>query len=160
VTIHWFVNKRERPLFGPGGSLGIEYRDVITDYDPNDMLPEGAVEELFTEAEAKAFCEFLNAHRDYTNTEIKPYSKFPISNSMMGLGATPMGGGIDNLMTGDAPDYNLPFKVYGYYDLNHGYERQEDVANYYINPRSPFSGMLEHIIKSAIPNARNIKSAP
>lgn len=34
-------------------------------------------------------------------------------------------GGVDHLMVGDAVDYDLPFKVYGHYDLRHCERTQE-----------------------------------
>jgi hypothetical protein len=34
VAICWFVCERDRRLFGPTGSLGISYGQVITGYDP------------------------------------------------------------------------------------------------------------------------------
>ena len=32
VPIVWFVDKRERRLFGPGGSLNVQVRDVLPNY--------------------------------------------------------------------------------------------------------------------------------
>jgi hypothetical protein len=121
VTIRWFVERRGNKLFGPGGSLGVAYQDVIKDYDPDhDGGPyaEDALEELFTESEAKAFAKFLNAHRSnqYADHEIDT-EWFPIPNNLAGYGANALGGSCDNLCISDAADYDLPFKIYGYYDL-------------------------------------------
>lgn len=43
--------------------------------------------------------------------------KLPIANNMMGLGAIAVGGGDDFYMLYNAPEYPLPFKVLGYFDL-------------------------------------------
>jgi hypothetical protein len=117
VRFQWFVHKREKPLFGKDGLLGIEYRDVIEDYDTTSMryYAEDAVEELFTEDEAKAFVEFVKTLGDETATVESV--KLPMPNNMMGVGAIPIGGEDQCLMFSKAPDYDLPFKVGGYYSL-------------------------------------------
>src|SRR5215475_11215532 len=63
VPVTWFVTKRERPLFGRNGSLGIPYAYVIEGYEiESGRSSEAAVEELFLADEAKSFVEFLYGH--------------------------------------------------------------------------------------------------
>jgi hypothetical protein len=124
VYVIWFVAERARPLFGPDGSLGIPYERVITDYNATDESRhycEGAVEELFTDDEAKAFVEFLRTHRDdaYRQIEIVPHS-LPIARNQMGHGPLAVGGKSGFLRIGESDDYDLSFGVWGYYDLRIG----------------------------------------
>jgi hypothetical protein len=126
VAIVWFVDMRAQPLFGENGSLGVEYGHVITNYDATDRdfcCAELAVEEMFTKDEAEAFQAFVRAKRNDATATIEP-AKLPIANNIMGYGAIPTGGGPDFLMIGDRPDYDLPFKVWGFYDVR-GYEFDE-----------------------------------
>jgi hypothetical protein len=119
VMLEFFVEGRKQRLFGPDGSLGIAYSDVIKDYDVSDYCAryaEGAVEECFTEAEANEFIAWTKQHRNDHGAMITPVT-LPISKNSMGCGAVPVGGLVDHLMVGEAEDYDLPFKVYGYFDL-------------------------------------------
>lgn len=122
VQIDWFVTEREGHLFGPGGSLNLEVRDAIPDYAGGDYHGYDSadhLEEYFTEDEAKALTDWLAAHRKCTTTTIEP-GKFPQQENgriFMALGSIPVGGETDFLMIGKSPDYDLPFKAWGYYDL-------------------------------------------
>ena len=119
VMFWWFVETRDKKLFGPDGSLGVEYRDVIADYEPDpDSGPyaEGAVEELFTAAEAKAFVEYLNRYPEGSNTTAERYD-LPMPKNMAGFGANPVGGAVGNIGPFDVDDHGLPIKIFGYYDL-------------------------------------------
>jgi hypothetical protein len=119
VGIWWFVVERTRSLFGADGALGIPHARVITGYDATDEYRsycESAVEELFTADEARAFVEFLRTRRNDTSATIKP-ATLPIERNQMGHGAIPVGGGPDFLTISDSLDYDLPFKVWGYFDV-------------------------------------------
>jgi hypothetical protein len=118
VVVDWFVEHRAQCLFGPNGSLGVAYADVITDYEHayDKHYAEGAVEEYFTEDEANAFVAWLKANRNGSENTTVEAKSLPIPNNIMGLGATPFGGGPSLLTTGEADDYDLPFKVAGHYD--------------------------------------------
>jgi hypothetical protein len=119
VPIAWFVDKREGYLFGPGGSLNIEVCDAIPDYEGSYHGYDTAdhLEEYFTEHEAKAFVDWLEAFRPQCAATMMEQVQFPRPNNIMSFRSIPVGGAQDFLMTGDAPDYALPFKVWGYYDL-------------------------------------------
>ena len=116
VPVTWFVAERARPLFGPDGWLGIPYERVITGYIPDpdggQYGCESAVEECFTDEEAKAFVEFIRTHRNDASASIDPV-ELPIGSNTMGISDQPVGGDTDFLTIGDSPDYDLPFKVWG-----------------------------------------------
>jgi hypothetical protein len=118
VTVSWFVEKRAQPLFGSDGSLGVGYADVIADYEHthDTRYSEDAVEELFTKDEADAFLAWLRAHRNGSENTTVEAHPLPMANNVMGFGAIPIGGGPNYLPTGEADDYDLPFKVCGFYD--------------------------------------------
>jgi hypothetical protein len=120
-NIDWFVVNRAQHLFGAGGTLSVDYSDVITDYDDTHKLlrgsSEAALEEMFTKHEADTLVAWLNANRSDGNTEICERA-LPIENNIMPFGATPVGGDQDFLMLADAADYALPFKVWGYCKSN------------------------------------------
>jgi hypothetical protein len=129
VGIWWFVVDRARPLFGADGSLGIPYTRVIAGYDATDEYRsycESAIDELFTADEARAFVEFLRTRRNDASATIEP-ATLPIERNQMGHAAVPVGGGPDFLTIGDSPDYGLPFKVWGYFDVRH-YEFDETLS--------------------------------
>ncbi len=119
VPIDWFVEKRERPLFGPNGSLGVAYQEVIEKYDARQHdYAEMALEGYFTEAEAGAFVDWVRAHRN-DDTAMVEQKSLPIANNIMGFIAIPVGGGQDFLTISNSSDYDLPFKVCGYFDVRH-----------------------------------------
>jgi hypothetical protein len=124
VQIQWFVDERPRRLFGAGGSANVTYHGAIKHYDPDHPLTEyaqTALAEYFTEGEASAFVEWLKAHRNDTTATVEQ-ATLPIEKNAMPFSAMPVGGENDFLMTGRSADYNLPFKVWGYFDLR-GCER-------------------------------------
>jgi hypothetical protein len=119
VGITWFVDERPQPLFGPAGLLGVDYRDVITDYnEAGDFaaLSQAEVEECFTEDEAQAFVAWVRARRNDSTAAIEQVI-LPRPGNVMPLGSMPVGGGPDFLLVGEADDYGLPFKVIGFYDV-------------------------------------------
>jgi hypothetical protein len=111
VTFYWFKSEAkagERP-----------YRKLIADYSPGKGYigyAEGAIDELFTEGEAKQLAAYLDGNEPEDLTTITEVS-LPIGNDRMGHGAIPVGGGQDFLMITERPDYPLPFAVWGYFDL-------------------------------------------
>jgi hypothetical protein len=42
----------------------------------------------------------------------------PVDNNIMGVGTLPVGGDSDFYMLSKAPDYPLPFSVWGHFDLS------------------------------------------
>jgi hypothetical protein len=129
VPIDWFVVRRERPLFGPCGSLGVEVCDLIQDYmggyhgyDAADRLGE-----YFTETEARAFVDWVRVHRNDDTATIEQ-ANLPIANCSMAFNAIPVGGEQDFLMIGEAADYDLPFTVDGYFDVRFCEQQQEKTS--------------------------------
>jgi hypothetical protein len=119
VPIGWFVDKREHRLFGPGGTANVAYREVIKDYDPDypdAHFAEWVLEEYFAEDEASAFAEWVKVHRNDKTATVEQ-ATLPIKKNIMPFSAIPVGGKTDFLMTGESTDYNLPFKVWGYFDV-------------------------------------------
>jgi hypothetical protein len=118
VRITWFVMERARPLFGPNGSSGVPYQRVISGYDREDQVIycEEAVEELFTGEEAKAFIDFVRKHYQDASARAEPF-ELPMMSNTIGFGGVPVGGGTDFFTINDDPEYDLPFKVGGYYDV-------------------------------------------
>jgi hypothetical protein len=110
VTFDWFrCEKTKRP-----------YADLIENYDPKDehaLYKEMAIEELFTAAEANLLKEYLDRdHRDAATTIIEKLD-LPLANNVVGIGAIVVGGGDDFYLLHREPEYSLPFKVEGYFNL-------------------------------------------
>jgi hypothetical protein len=110
VTFHWF---KEEPT--PGAR---PYGQLIADYVPGDAYAEGAIDEYFTEDEAKQLAAYLagEVDGDEDKTTTKEIS-LPIPNNMAGYGAMAVGDGDDFYMLSKSPDYPLPFSVSDYYNL-------------------------------------------
>jgi hypothetical protein len=118
VTLSWFVVDRSSPV--------VTYTEAIAGYDAIDkdyrFLAEGAVDEYFTFEEAQALVEYLTREHPGDGHEISRVS-LPIEENIMGIGAIPVGGPQGFLMLSKREGWNLPFQVYGYYDL-----RQHEAA--------------------------------
>ena len=81
------------------------------------LYAEGFVEELFTWDEAQQLKGYLERRqRDVGETVIKEVS-LPVENCWMGFHARAVGGGDDFYMLSEHPEYSLPFKVLGYFNL-------------------------------------------
>jgi hypothetical protein len=119
VDLDWFVVERPQRLFGADGALGIDYHEVIADYDAtlDRRYSEDALEEMFTAREAEIFAAWLKANRPANdgNTAIRERA-LPINNNEIGFGAISVGGLQDFMPISKSADYSLPFKVWGYYD--------------------------------------------
>src|SRR5262245_59735695 len=114
VHFEWFLDE---PYGEPR-----PYAELINGYadeaDP-PYYPMGAIDELFTLDQAQALVSYLDrVHGDAGEAKITA-AKLPIELNMMGVGAIPTGGGQDFYMLAKEDEYNLPFKVYGYFDLRH-----------------------------------------
>ncbi len=96
------------------------YADLIADYDPSMRTigyAEEAIEELFTEDEAKQLVAYLDREHGDQETTIIEEQKLPIPNNCCGYSPNGVGGGDDFYTLDQRPDYSLPFKVWGYFDL-------------------------------------------
>jgi len=113
VCLDWFVVDRARPI--------APYAELIAGYDePSDhdyTYPKGAVDELFSAAEARALIEYLDKHLGTESTQSMKQAGIPIDRNTCGLGAIPVGGPQGFLMLSERNEWPLPFKVWGYYDL-------------------------------------------
>jgi hypothetical protein len=112
VGFDWFRCERRAPR---------PYAELIENYDPSGRRDvrdaEGCIDEMFELDEAQALKDYID--RNYGEAGITTIKKaeLPIANNVMGVGATPVGGGQDFHLLDKAPNYTLPFKVWGYFDL-------------------------------------------
>lgn len=114
MVIYWFMEHRTHPV--------APYADLIADYaeleEGHRRFAEGAVDEMFTEDEARAVLAWLKEHRRGVHV-IEP-TPMPIKGrtdsgaGVMGFGAIPCGGLQDSI----SPETDLPFDIRGYYDLS------------------------------------------
>jgi hypothetical protein len=113
IPFYWFVPDRF-------GEPSRPYAELIADYDPQNEYrthAEDAIDELFTADEAEQLVSYLNRqHGDAGTTEINEVM-LPIAGNVANYGAFPTGAGIDFYMLHREPEYSLPFKVSGYFDL-------------------------------------------
>lgn len=93
VTMQWFVVDRPAPV--------VPYSEAVADYgalDDNDKLyVHDAVDELFTDNEARTLVEYMAREHPWDLHEITP-ARLPLEQNIMGLGAIPVGGPQDFLM--------------------------------------------------------------
>jgi hypothetical protein len=96
------------------------YPDLIKDYEPRNrdaFYVEAYIEELFTWDEARQLEAYLDQHHgDQGDTVIKEVT-LPVENNVMGFGGRAVGGGDSFYMLSEEPEYSLPFKVWGYFNL-------------------------------------------
>jgi hypothetical protein len=110
VRFEWFIlakKKVRRP----------HYHDLISDYDPareEIKYVELAVEELFTEAQARQLKCFLDK---YAGTTTIREAALPLPPDAIGYHSLPVGGHDDLFSLNHEPRYPLSFKVWGYYNL-------------------------------------------
>ena len=96
------------------------YADLIKDYEPRNrdaFYVEAYIEELFTWDEARQLKAYLDQyHGDQGDTVIKEMA-LPVENNVMGFLAHPVGVGDSFYILCNEPEYALPIKVWGYFDL-------------------------------------------
>ena len=96
------------------------YTDLMEDDDrfsEDIAYAEGAIGELFTEAEVGALVAYLDReHGSEGVTTIEEVS-LPIPNNTFGVGALPIGGGRNYYRLDQEPQYDLAFEVRGFFDL-------------------------------------------
>ncbi|MBA7591882.1 hypothetical protein ES708_34053 [subsurface metagenome] len=120
VTFSWFFIDRKKPL--------VPYKKGIMNYVEGDLYPEGAIDELFTNREAKRLVAYLEKeHKDDTLKINIDEQKLPIANNLMGYGGIAVGGMTDFYMLDKEKDYNLPFKAWGYFDLRNCKNVNEEI---------------------------------
>jgi hypothetical protein len=111
VVFNWFncMPRSRRP-----------YEGLIKNYEPeNDhtIYTELLIEELFTWDEARQLKDYLDRHHGGEGETASREEPLPVGNNRMGYGALAVGGGDDFYMLYKEPEYSLPFKVSGYYNL-------------------------------------------
>jgi hypothetical protein len=128
VKFTWFRSEDlEVPL--------VPYAQAVRDYDPYDnqrAYAEGAVNELFSRDEAEALKAWLDQHHgDEGPTSIKKRD-LPLNNNVMGVSGMPIGGGPDRYTLWREPNYTLPFKAEGFFDLrdHERIDRRENFAKF------------------------------
>jgi hypothetical protein len=96
------------------------YADLIKNYEPGDraaIYAEEFIEELFTWDEARQLKAYLDQHHGEQGDTVIKETTLPVENNMMGFLAHPVGGGDSFYILCKEPEYALPFKVWGYFDL-------------------------------------------
>jgi hypothetical protein len=116
VHLNWFVLWREAPPDLPYAEL-IEGYDTAALEDAYGGGPEACLQEHFTEDEANALADYLEAC-GHGRPDITP-AELPLAMNCMPVSAIPVGGPQEFLMLHKRESYTLPFKVEGYYDLRH-----------------------------------------
>ena len=114
VTFHWFITDRD-------GKPSVPYSEAITNYQAGNLYAEGAIEEMFTREEADLLVGYLSK---YPSTQHVESVALPIPDNWAGYGATAVGGPTDFYMLANTEGYDLPFSVWGFFDLS----RSEAVA--------------------------------
>jgi hypothetical protein len=130
VSICWFVTKRASPVQRP-------YAELIEGYDATkkDLYAEDAIDEMFSDAEARSFVDWLKSNRGATDEDTKIVEvALPIPENRMGLGAIAVGGATDFLDMEE--DVRLGFRVSGYFDL-----RAHEPIDKSVPPRYAFSSI-------------------
>jgi hypothetical protein len=122
VDFFWFRSERRAPR---------SYANLIENYDPSYCYvyyAEGCIDEMFELDEAQALKDYIDQNYGEAGITTIEKAELPIANNSIGVGAIPVGGpqgyySLDN----KAPEYTLPFKVEGYFDLRQHW-RKRDVA--------------------------------
>lgn len=120
LTINWWV-KRDKPAY--------PLRNILTPEGLADDYTQLGVAELFTADEALqlADCVINLGVTKITPVELPIAEYFP-------FGAIPVGGGPENYMLSESDDYELPFKVWGFYDKRQVYDQMDTQKQ---KPESP-----------------------
>jgi hypothetical protein len=97
------------------------HAELIAGYDELDhtsrCYAEHALDKLFDKTEADTLVAYLaREHGDKGETTIKEVN-LPFPGNIAGYGATAVGGSDDFYMLDEEPAYSLPFRVWGYFDL-------------------------------------------
>jgi hypothetical protein len=117
VEISWFMLHRAQQPVVPYAELIADYAELNGD---DRMSVECVVDEMFTEAEANALLAWLNKHRpavhQFQATTIPLRGRDEDGSILMAMREIPLGGPQDCIVPNEA-DWDLPFKVNGYFDL-------------------------------------------
>ena len=115
VVITWFVHDRPYP-WPP-----VHYQALVLDYnqyegEKSKLYAEGYIDELFRLEEVKLFETWSE---EYIDIKIRKQAKpIPLKfEGKMPIGATPIGGPGNFIMLPKMEIYDLPFEVWGYFNL-------------------------------------------
>jgi len=106
VVVHWVRDatpENRRP-----------YADLIKDYEPGTHAEDG-VEEMFTWDEAQQLRDYLEQNYGNAGETVIEEIRLPIENRGIGFGE--LADGEEVCMLSEEAEYSLPFKVWGYCDL-------------------------------------------
>jgi hypothetical protein len=113
VSIYWFVDRRETPV--------APYEQVIEGYanlsERDQHMAQTIADEALTAEEVELLREYL--HRVHDDCIWTRSVDLPIKNvnGTMPFGGVPAGGGCDFYMMPEEDGYDLPFRVWGYFDV-------------------------------------------
>ncbi len=122
VTFSWFVTDRERPVAPPNLLL----KGYQSNRPPSDCWNEqdyavADINECLTEDELAALTRYLRqAHNENLESKEVDLPAPILSESGAGvlpLGAIAVGGGTDFYMLSEESEYDLPVKIWGYFDV-------------------------------------------
>lgn len=128
--VHLSIFVTERPDGPP-----MPYEKAIKDYDPKDEFhyyPESCIDEKFTLEEAQSLKKWLVDTFNSASCEIKEVD-LPICMNTAGLGAIAVGGLTDFYMIEKLPGYDLPFRVWGYYNRRESEELRRHAQSRKLN---------------------------
>jgi hypothetical protein len=112
VQIIWLVRDRQEPI--------VLYEESIKGYsrleDSNKFYAEQSLQELFTELELKQLQEYLLLVHDDTDCLVEVVS-LPLASKSFPLSGIPVGSSSDWYELHREPEYALPFKVMGFFDV-------------------------------------------
>lgn len=121
VRYNWFY-------IGRDSNPPVPYSEAIADWTPNEDgkrnydtfgYTEGFIDELFTLNEALQLVSFLAANR--VGTHGISAVELPEASNRIGFDHLPYGGSDDRYALWRAEDYDLPFKVEGWFRFDHVY---------------------------------------
>jgi hypothetical protein len=102
VEFKWFRCERRAPR---------SYADLIQNYDPHDRYAKDCIDEMFELDEAQALKDYIDQNYGDAGITTIEKAKLPIANNTWAIGEIP--GGLGFYELDKAPNYSLPFKVWG-----------------------------------------------
>ncbi len=129
VQLTWLMDRRRYPapfeeFISPDAEPVAPFAEAIRNYnrleDSNKFYAEESLQELFTERELKQLQEYLLLAHDDREALAEEVS-LPLASKSFPLSGIPVGGSSGWYDLHQEPEYSLPFKVYGFFDVR-GYE--------------------------------------
>jgi hypothetical protein len=117
----------------------------------DDPYLNSVTEETFTEEQAKRLIAYIEGNHKDTEVYMKPAMQ--PEPHQMGVGAIPVGGGTDFYMFCKEPEYNLDFKVYGYFDVRHDVRHNEYIKQ---EPPEGYGSQSVSILKTKVQEEQDL----